>query len=91
MIAFHLLLKNYPKEAVALAIEDIDETDSLLGGQCDQALEESASSIRIGLIQHWPSKYCISVDDSLTVDSAVRESPNKESIWYYIQRLKKDK
>lgn len=83
MVAFHLLLKNSPKEAVRIAVKDIDRTDSLLGGRCDEALEESASSIRIRMIQQWPKKYDISVEDSLYVDSAVINSPNRESLWYF--------
>ena len=83
MVAFHLLLKNNPKEAVRIAVKDIDQTDSLLRGRCDEALEESASSIRIRMIQQWPKKYDISVEDSLYVDSAVINSPNRESLWYF--------
>lgn len=90
MVSFHLLLKNYPKEAVLLAIDDLDDTDSLLGGKCDQALEESASSIRIRLIQQWPKKYNITAQDSLAVDSAVRKSPNRESIWYFQHKCDKN-
>ena len=88
MVAFHLLLKNTPKEAVHIAIEDIDKTDSLFVGRCDQTLEESASSIRIRMIQQWPKMYDISVKDSMSVDSAVINSPNKESLWHFLSKFK---
>lgn len=39
MVAFHLLLKNSPKEAVRIAIKDIDQTDSLLGEGATRRLQ----------------------------------------------------
>ncbi len=87
MVAFHLLLKKYPKDAVRFAIEDIDDTDSLLSGRCDEALGESASSIRVSLMMSRPGRYNISVEDSIAVDYAVRHSRNKENIWYYQSKL----
>lgn len=74
MVAFHLLLKNFPKDAVCFAIEDIDDTDSLLCGRCDEALLESSPSIRTRMILQWPKKYKVSVKDSLAMDSAVKNS-----------------
>lgn len=74
MVAFHLLLKHSPKEAVCFAIEDMDDRDSLLLGRCDQALIELASSIRTRMILQWPKKYNISLKDSLAIDSAIINS-----------------
>ena len=89
MVAFHLLLKNSPKDAICFAIEDMDNTDSLLSGRCDEALLESSSSIRTRMIQQWPKKYDVSVEDSLAIDSAVINSINKESNWHYLTNLKR--
>ena len=84
MVAFQLILKNSPKDAVRFTIEDMDDTDSLLCGRGDEALVESCSSIRTRMIQKWPRRYNISVEDSLAIDSAVINSINRESNWYYL-------
>ena len=84
LVAFQLLLKKFPKEAVGFAVEDMDDTDSLLCGKCDQALMESSSSIRTRMILQWPKKYKVSVEDSLAIDSAVVNSINRESNWHYL-------
>ena len=91
MVAFNLLLKKAPKDAVRLAIDDMDDTDSLLCGRCDEQLIERCSSIRTRLIQQWPKKFTISIEDSLTIDSAVMKSKNKNSNWYYLLNLKHKK
>ena len=88
MVAFHILLKKSPKDAIRFAIEDMEEDDSLLCGRNDEALLESCSSIRTRMIQQWPKKYDISAEDSLIIDSVVMNSKNKDSNWYYLLHLK---
>lgn len=87
MVAFHLLLKRHPKDAVRFAIEDIDDTDSLIVGRCDMICHESASSMRVSFIMLPHGVYNISVEDSIAVDYAVRHSRNKENIGYYQSTL----
>ena len=82
-VAFSLLLKRAPHEAIQIAIDDIENNDTIVAVHLDEGLPESLSSIRVNLVQRNRAKYNVSIEDSIKIDKAVLSAKNRKAIWYY--------
>lgn len=78
-VAFKLLLKKSPHEAVKVLITDIDSKDSIGAIRLDECFTEPLSGLRLELALS-RNEFNISFADSLAVDSAVIYSGMIEEI-----------
>ena len=83
VIAFQLLLKRSPHDAVSILINDINNTDSVCAVRLDEGLMESITSVRVGMAQGNRSLFNISIADSIALDKAIIKSNNPNNIKYY--------
>lgn len=84
VIAFQLLLERSPHDAVKILINDINNTDSVAARYLDEALVNSITSVRVGMVQMNRALYHISAADSIALDSAIiHVCNNPSSIIYY--------
>ena len=81
--SFSLLLERAPHEAIQIAIDDIENNDTIVAIHLDEGLPEILSSIRVNLVQRNRARYNVSIEDSIKIDKAVLSAKNRKAIWYY--------